>query len=94
MYKYKNLNYYVYLIECKDNTLYTGITTDIQRRFKEHLLGKGGAYTRSRKVKKLLYAEKCKNRSTALKREAKIKSWRRKKKITLILNKSKNLIKK
>jgi len=84
--------YYVYIVECKDGTLYTGITTDIQRRFKEHLLEKGGAYTRSRKVKKLLYTEKCKNRSTALKREAKIKGWHRKKKLALILNKSKNLI--
>ena len=87
MYKYKNLNYYVYLIECKDNTLYAGITTNTQRRFKEHLLGKGGAYTRSKKVKKLLYTEKCKNRSTALKREAEIKGWHRKKKLTLILKK-------
>ncbi len=76
--------YYVYLIECKDGTLYTGITTDVERRFKEHSLGRGGAYTQAKKVKKLLYTEKCKNRSAALKRESEIKSWRRKKKLKLI----------
>ncbi len=76
--------YYVYLIECGDKTLYTGITTDIQRRFKEHNLGKGGAYTKSKKVKKVLYTEQFSTRSGALKRESEIKSWRREKKLTLI----------
>jgi putative endonuclease len=78
--------YYVYLIECADSTLYTGITTDIQRRFKEHSSGKGGAYTRSKKVKKVLYTEKFKNRSEALKRESEIKGWNRSKKLSLIKN--------
>jgi len=76
--------YYVYLIECKDKTLYTGITTDVQRRFKEHSLGKGGAYTRSKKVERVLYTEQFKTRSEALKRESEIKSWNRQKKIDLI----------
>lgn len=76
--------YHVYLIECQDRTLYTGITTNIQRRFKEHSLGKGGAYTRSKKVKKVLYTEQFKTRSEALKREAEIKGWRREKKLALI----------
>lgn len=76
--------YYVYIIECKDGTLYTGIATDMKRRFQEHRLGKGGAYTKAKKVKKLLYMEECKNRSTALKREFEIKSWRREKKLSLI----------
>lgn len=80
--------YHVYLIECEDGTLYAGVTTDIQRRFKEHRLGKGGAYTRSKKVKKVLYTEKYKNRSNALKREAEIKNWRRDKKLSLILSPS------
>ena len=80
--------YYVYIIECKDSSFYTGITTDIQRRFKEHKDGKGGAYTRSRKVKKVLYTEQFKTRSEALRREAEIKSWPRDKKLALIkLNK-------
>ena len=76
--------YYVYIIECRDGTLYTGITTDVQRRFKEHKDGKGGAYTRSRKVKRILYSEKKRTRSSAQKREAEIKSWSRKKKLSLI----------
>jgi len=77
--------YYLYLLECKDKSIYTGITTDIQRRFKEHSLGKGGAYTRSKKVKKVLYTEQFKTRSEALKRELEIKGWRRKKKLSLII---------
>ena len=76
--------YFVYLIECQDGTLYTGITTNVERRFKEHTLGKGGAYTRSKKPKKLLYTETHPNRSSALKRESEIKSWPRAKKLTLI----------
>ena len=50
--------YFVYLIKCKDGTIYTGITTDVKRRFVEHKEGKGGHYTRSRGVAKLLYMEK------------------------------------
>ena len=77
--------YYVYILASQRNgTLYTGITTDIQRRFKEHSLGKGGAYTRSKKVKKVLYTEEYKDRSSALKRETEIKGWRREKKLGLI----------
>ena len=76
--------YYVYLIECKDKTIYTGITTDVKRRFSEHSSGKGGAYTRAKKVKKVLYTEKYKNRSEASKREFEIKSWTRQKKLSLI----------
>jgi len=76
--------YYVYIIKCKDGTLYTGITTDVRRRFQEHILGKGGSYTRIKKVNKLLHVEECENRSSALKRESEIKSWKRKKKLALI----------
>ena len=76
--------YYVYLIECGDKTLYTGITTNIGRRFKEHNSGKGGAYTRSRKVKKILHTEQFKTRSEASKRESEIKHWSRHKKWQLI----------
>ena len=76
--------YFVYLIECGDKTLYTGITTDTQRRFKEHSLGKGGAYTRAKKVRGVLYTEQFGTRSDALKRETEIKSWHREKKLALI----------
>ena len=75
--------YYVYILECQDGTLYTGITTDVQRRFQEHRLGKGGAYTKARGAKKLVYLEKCQNRSSALKREAEIKNFSREKKLAL-----------
>ena len=76
--------YYVYLLQCSDGTIYTGITTDVERRFQEHKNGKGGHYTSSRKAVKLLYTEKQKNRSNALKREAEIKGWRREKKLDLV----------
>jgi putative endonuclease len=73
----------VYLLECGDESLYTGITTDLARRVEEHKAGKGGAYTRAKKVKKILYSEKHKSRSSASKRESEIKTWPRQKKLTL-----------
>lgn len=76
--------YFLYILKCKDGSLYTGITTDVKRRFTEHKNGKGGHYTRSKKAVKLLYTEKHKNRSSASKREAKIKGWSRMKKFKLI----------
>ena len=79
--------YFVYVLQCRDESLYTGITTDVSRRFETHKRGAGGNYTRSRGVVKMLYAEKQKNRSCAQKREAEIKSWTRQKKIQLIHSK-------
>jgi len=79
-------SYFIYLLLCSDKSLYCGITTDVARRFKEHQLGKGGAYTRSHKVVKILYTEKVKDRSAALKREAAIKKMTRTKKLELIKN--------
>ncbi len=76
--------YFVYLIECKDESLYTGITTNVERRFAEHKDGVGGRYTNSKKVVKVVYTEKHPDRSSALKREAQIKSWTRQKKLDLI----------
>ena len=76
--------YYVYLLLCKDKTIYTGITTDVERRFSEHKAGKGGHYTRAKGVKRLLYQESHPDRSCASKREAEIKRWDRKKKLALI----------
>jgi len=80
--------YYVYIMGCKDKTLYTGITTNIERRFKEHSSGKGGAYTRSKQVVAILYTEQAKTRSEAQKRESEIKGWRREKKLDLIESRS------
>jgi len=76
--------YYVYILECEDGSYYTGITTDLHRRFKEHLAKKGGAYTRTHKPIKIAYSEACNNRSEALKRELEIKRWRRNNKGKLV----------
>lgn len=76
--------YYVYIILCGDNSLYTGIAKDVEKRFVEHKIGKGSKYVRSRKAKKMVYKQGFKTRSLALKREAQIKSWNKEKKLTLI----------
>jgi len=76
--------YYVYLVECEDKSIYTGITTDLKRRFDEHKNQKGGNYTSAHKVKKILYIEEHPTRSLASKRESEIKSWEREKKLALI----------
>ena len=76
--------YFVYLLQCQDNSIYTGITTDLERRFAQHKNKKGGHYTASRKVKKIIYTEQFPAKSAALKRESEIKSWRRDKKLKLI----------
>lgn len=76
--------YFVYLIQCKDGSIYTGITTDVERRISEHESGKGGRYTKSKGIVKLLYTERCGSKGDALKRESEIKGWRREKKLALI----------
>lgn len=76
--------YYVYILQCADKSLYTGITTDLKRRLAEHKSNIGSNYTRSRGAQKMLYSEKLPNRSDASKREMEIKSWRRDKKLKLI----------
>lgn len=76
--------YFIYLLRCKDGSLYCGITTDLARRFAEHKSGKGAKFTRARKAGRIVYVEKKRNRSTASKREAEIKSWTRKEKLALI----------
>ena len=68
--------WYVYMIRTNDSQLYTGITTDIQRRWQEHVSGKGGArYFRGRKPQSLCLVEKYSDRSSASKREAQIKKY-------------------
>jgi putative endonuclease len=76
--------YFVYLLKCKDGSLYTGITTDVERRFAEHKKGIGGHYTSAKQAVKIVYSEKHPNRSSASAREAEIKKWRRDKKMDLI----------
>lgn len=79
--------YYVYMLECADRSLYTGIAVDVARRFAEHAAGAGAAYTRSRKPKKVVYTEAAADRSAALRREAEIKRLSRSEKLALIRKK-------
>ena len=66
--------YYVYIVECVDRTLYTGIATELERRVSEHNgSDKGAKYTRARRPVKLVYSEKHIDRSSASKREYEIK---------------------
>ncbi|MCX5681786.1 MAG: GIY-YIG nuclease family protein [Candidatus Omnitrophica bacterium] len=74
----------VYILETNHGTLYTGITNNLEKRVAAHKKGKGALFTRLCGVKKLLYSENRRNRSFALKREAEIKKWPRKKKLELI----------
>ena len=76
--------YYLYIIKCSDASLYTGITTDVARRLAEHKSGKGWHYTSSRTAVNIVYTEKHPNRSSASKREAEIKKFKREEKLSLI----------
>lgn len=79
------MSYFVYILECNDGTLYTGITKDISKRLDEHNnKDKGAKYTKARRPVKLLYEEKASDRSTASKREYFIKKLTRLKKLALI----------
>lgn len=73
--------WFVYILLCADNSLYTGATNDLEKRFTKHKAGKGGSYTRSHKVLKIVYKEELATKSQALKREIEIKSWSRDRKI-------------
>jgi putative endonuclease len=76
--------YFVYILECADGSLYTGITTDLARRLKEHKAGEGGHYTRAHGARRVIYSEPCENRSAASKREAALKRLPRGEKLALI----------
>lgn len=76
--------HYVYIIECSDNTYYTGYTTDIERRVREHNTGKGAKYTRGRTPVKLVYSEEKESQSRAMQREYEIKQLDRTEKETLV----------
>lgn len=76
--------WHLYLLECADGSLYTGITTDVERRFNEHLSGKGGRYTRSRKPIRLLASRPVGTRSQALRAELAIKRLPKGKKLAAL----------
>ena len=75
---------YVYILQCSDKSLYTGVTKDIARRVSEHNRKKGSAYVQAHLPAKLAYKEQHKTKSKALKRESEIKRWTREKKLKLI----------
>ncbi|HBL51981.1 MAG TPA: hypothetical protein DEV73_03350 [Candidatus Zambryskibacteria bacterium] len=76
--------WFVYILLCEDGSLYTGYSSNVQRRFSDHKDGKGGHYTRSHKPVKLVYSEQLLTQSEALKRESQIKGWSRDKKIKVL----------
>ena len=71
------MTWQIYIILCSDDSLYTGITTDVERRFRQHADGRGAKYFRGRQPMRLLYLESGHTRSTAGKREAEIKGLKR-----------------
>lgn len=77
-------HYTVYILECSDGSLYTGIATDLAKRFEEHKNGTGAKYTRAKGVRKIVYTEQVNDRGTALKRELQIKALTREEKLLLI----------
>jgi len=76
--------FYCYIIECADGTLYTGMTADLERRLRQHNLGIGSRYTRSRRPLRLVFVEPQPDRRAAMRRERAIKALPRKRKMALI----------
>ena len=80
--------YYIYILKCSDKSLYTGVTTDIERRVKEHNKGKGCKYTFPIRPVRCIYSEEYPTISLAMKREKQIKGLPRSRKLDLVKNKS------
>jgi putative endonuclease len=77
-------NWYLYILQCNDNSFYTGVTKDLRSRVERHNLGQGAKYTRSRRPVKLIYYEEHVTESDVKRREFEIKGWRREKKERLV----------
>lgn len=77
-------NNYTYIVKCKDGSLYTGWTTDVEKRVKAHNAGKGAKYTKTRRPVELVYYEMFETKEEAMKREYAIKHMPRAKKLELI----------
>lgn len=78
--------YWLYILRCGDDTLYTGTTDDVERRLKAHREGKGAKYTRGRGPLEVVYREELSDKSAALKRECAVKRLSRAEKLKLIEN--------
>ena len=79
---------YVYIVQCRDGSLYTGWTTDVEKRVAAHNAGTGAKYTKSRRPVTLVYFETLDSKSEAMKREAAIKKLTRSEKLELIISKN------
>jgi putative endonuclease len=76
--------WFIYILLCEDGSYYTGSTNDVEKRFKDHLEGRGARYTKSHKPVKVIYKEGFATKSEALKREAELKKWPKAKKVKLV----------
>ena len=79
--------WYVYILQCADGTLYTGITNDLDRRLKAHNAGTASKYTRVRRPVAMVYQEEADAKGNALRRELQIKSMSRQQKMDMFINK-------
>ena len=80
------MSYFVYILRCSDNTLYTGITNNLEKRLRQHngeITG-GAFYTQNKRPVTLVYKEKYKTHLEAARREAEIKKWKRERKLKLL----------
>lgn len=76
--------WFVYILRCRDGTLYTGVTDNVQKRFAAHCAGKGAKYTRGRGPLELVYTEETEDKPAALRREYAIKRMKRAEKLELV----------
>lgn len=86
------MSYFIYILECKDKSLYTGITNDLTHRLTQHQQGTGAKYTRGRSPLTLIYLDTAENRSLASKEEARIKKLTKPQKQALIASASTTLL--
>ena len=87
--KKRKVKWYLYILKCADLSLYTGITKDLERRFKMHSEGKAARYTRPRRPLEMVYRETCRSRTEALTRECLVKALPKAKKLALIASEMK-----
>ncbi|MCX6722225.1 MAG: GIY-YIG nuclease family protein [Candidatus Staskawiczbacteria bacterium] len=80
--------WFVYIIRCKDGSLYTGATNDLEKRFADHKSGKGAKYTKSHIPEEIVFSKKFRSKIKALKKEREIKDLTREEKIKFIKNAS------
>lgn len=78
------IEHYIYIVRCKDGTLYTGYTNNVHARIEKHNAGKGAKYTKTRRPVVLVYQEGYETKSEAMKREYEIKTFTRTQKLQLI----------